>query len=244
MRTSPTPSTTSAPRAQHPPVTVTRASGPRLRVLDPADLGLAVALLARGFAQEPGSRELFPDPELRRRMSELALAKELRRTLPHATVHGMEHDHDLLAAAIWHPPHTRPRSMQGTFRAAGDLLTSAPVLARGLPHLGAVARRHGRGGLQLQRTRRDAIDTASRGPSWHLAILATDPRHRGRGLARRLLEHVLDRCDADGLAAWLETTDPVNPPLYERFGFRTVAHLEDAAWLPGLWVMRREPGRG
>jgi hypothetical protein len=40
---------------------------------------------------------------------------------------------------------------------------------------------------------------------------------------------------------WLETTDPANPPIYERFGFETVTHLEDAAWLPGLWVMRREP---
>jgi predicted acetyltransferase len=79
------------------------------------------------------------------------------------------------------------------------------------------------------------------GLTWHLAFLATAPEHRGRGLARQLLERQLDRCDEDAAAAWLETTDPVNPPIYERFGFATVAHVEDAAWLPGLWVMRREP---
>lgn len=82
---------------------------------------------------------------------------------------------------------------------------------------------------------------ASRGTSWHLAMLATAPEHRGHGLARRLLERQLERCDEDGTAAWLETTEPVNPPIYERFGFRTVTHVEDAAWLPGYWVMRREP---
>jgi predicted acetyltransferase len=85
---------------------------------------------------------------------------------------------------------------------------------------------------------------AARGTTWHLMFLATAPEHRGRGLARMLLDRQLRRCDEDDTAAWLETTDPVNPPIYERFGFETVAHIEDAAWLPGLWVMRREPGPG
>ena len=76
---------------------------------------------------------------------------------------------------------------------------------------------------------------------WYLAALATAPEHRGRGFARMLLDRQLARCDQDGAAAWLETTDPVNPPIYARFGFSTVAHIERAAWLPGFWVMRREP---
>jgi hypothetical protein len=47
-----------------------------------------------------------------------------------------------------------------------------------------------------------------------------------------------------GCPQWLETTDPVNPPLYERFGFRAAAHLHQPAWWPGCWVMRRETQGG
>jgi ribosomal protein S18 acetylase RimI-like enzyme len=79
------------------------------------------------------------------------------------------------------------------------------------------------------------------GPAWHLAYLAVAPEHQGNGYARLLLDHVLDRCDEDGTAAWLETTDPANPARYERFGFQTVRQVHRGRRLPGLWVMRREP---
>lgn len=62
-----------------------------------------------------------------------------------------------------------------------------------------------------------------------------------RVLARRLLDRQLVRCDEEGFAVWLETTDPANPPIYERFGLEVATHLEDAAWLPGWRAMRREP---
>ncbi len=215
----------------------------RLRVLEPADLDDAAAMLSRGFADEPGTVELLPDPEIRLRITELVFGRELRASLPYGTVHGVDLDGRLVAVAIWHPPHGRARSSTATARMCRALLSEAPVLARALLRAVAVVGRHARGSIRLLRARREAVEVASAGPSWHLAFLATDPQHRGRGSARRLLEHGLARADADGLAAWLETTEPVNPPLYQRFGFRTVTHLDDAAWLPGLWVMRREPQR-
>jgi GNAT superfamily N-acetyltransferase len=215
----------------------------RFRVLQPADLDDAAAMLSRGFAEEPGNVTMFPDPTTRLRIAEPVFRKQLRASLPYGTVYGIDLGGRLVAVAIWHPPHVKPRSSPATIRMAGDLLGEARVLAQGLPHLLSVVARHGRDVTRLLRARGEAVRAASAGPSWHLAFLATDPEHRGRGSARRLLEHVLTRADADGLTAWLETTDPVNPPIYERFGFRNVAHIDEAAWLPGLWVMRREPQR-
>jgi len=75
-----------------------------------------------------------------------------------------------------------------------------------------------------------------------LDLIGTLPEFRRKGLARILLEKQLNRCDQDGAAVWLEATDPVNPPIYERFGFETIAHIEGPNWLPGYWVMRRDPG--
>jgi GNAT superfamily N-acetyltransferase len=223
------------------PATPTPAVSRRLRVLGPEDRDAAAQLLARGFAAEPGAVALFPDLWARRRLFELNVSALLDATIPYATVHGVEVDGGLGAVAIWHPPNVTPTPVGATARAAGNLLGEASLVARQMPHLGAMAVRHARTAVPLVVRRRRAVAVASRGPTWHLAFLATDPSLRGHGLARMLLEHVLRRCDADGLAAWLETTDPVNPPLYRRFGFEVVGHVEDAAWLPGLWVMRREP---
>jgi len=52
------------------------------------------------------------------------------------------------------------------------------------------------------------------------------------------------RCDEDGAPVWLEAADPLNPTIYERFGFETVAHIGGPRWLLGYWVMRREPHIG
>ena len=86
-----------------------------------------------------------------------------------------------------------------------------------------------------------AAKRASRGPSWYLAVLGTDPAYRGRGVARQLLERTLERCDIEGLPAWLETTEQATTGLYERFDFETIATIDGGSVLPGIWVMRREP---
>jgi predicted acetyltransferase len=77
--------------------------------------------------------------------------------------------------------------------------------------------------------------------TWQLDLLGTLPEHRRKGLARALLGRQLQRCDEDSAAVWLETTDPANTKIYERFGFKTVAHIKGPDWLLGHWVMRREP---
>jgi ribosomal protein S18 acetylase RimI-like enzyme len=224
----------------HDPVT----ERPTVRRLGPDDLPVAAALLARGFDEEPGNRVLFPDPELRGELAPLIFTKELKAALPYASVFGAEVEGELGGAAIWHPPGVAPRSLVATAELLGGLATRGGRVARGLPELSAALLGHGMAVPGLVAARRRAVARAADGPTWHLAFLATDPAFRGRGLARQLLDHVLERCDRDGLAAWLETTDPVNPPLYERFGFHTVAHIAQAAWMPGLWVMRREPDPG
>ena len=114
-------------------------------------------------------------------------------------------------------------------------------IAGQLPALARPVRTYRRELIPLGRARHRAVRVASRGARWHLGFLGTHPDHQGRWLTRALLDHVLRRCDDDVLPAWLETTYPTNPPIYERFGFETVAHVHPAAWLPGLWVMRREP---
>lgn len=211
------------------------------RVLRHDDLDAAATVLARGFAEEPGNRALLPNPEIRAKVLQTASRLELSWTMPFGSIHVATVDGVIGAVAIWHPPGNMVGSIGGLGRALVQATPTLPSLLRPLPHKASVLLRHSPQTLPLVLLRRRAVVRASAGLSWHLAFLATAPEYRGRGLARRLLDRQLARCDEDGAAAWLETTDPINPPIYERFGFVTTRHIARAAWLPGLWVMRREP---
>jgi len=77
-------------------------------------------------------------------------------------------------------------------------------------------------------------------PHWYLAFVGTRPEGRGRGLASRLIAVVTDRCDAEGIPAYLESSDPANVPLYERHGFAVTGEvdIEGGPTIPLMW---REP---
>ena len=56
-------------------------------------------------------------------------------------------------------------------------------------------------------------------PHWYLNVVSTFPERQGRGLGAAVLQPVLDRCDADGVRAYLESSNPRNLSLYRRQGF-------------------------
>ena len=215
--------------------------GVEVRVLRPAQAPAAAAALVRGFDQEPAKVALLPDAALRRPWLETSIRTQLQEALRYGTVHGALVDGELAAVAVWLPPGVPKLTLRGAARALVALLGHAPAIARSTPRIMSVVLPDVPGGVTMARRRRGAVARAARGLTWRLDLLATLPEQRGRGAARSLLERQLRRCDQDGAAAWLETTDPVNVAIYERFGFATVGHSADLSWLPGLWVMRREP---
>lgn len=73
---------------------------------------------------------------------------------------------------------------------------------------------------------------------WYLGVVATDPQHARRGLGRAVMRAGLDRASADGLPAYLETTNPGNVALYQSVGWTVEAQFERP--LP-VWVMRQDP---
>ena len=72
---------------------------------------------------------------------------------------------------------------------------------------------------------------------WYLWILGIDTSQQGRGLGVLLMEPVLARCDLDGIAAYLESSNPRNVPFYERQGFevRSEFHPEGGPLITGMW---------
>jgi ribosomal protein S18 acetylase RimI-like enzyme len=77
-------------------------------------------------------------------------------------------------------------------------------------------------------------------PHWYLALVGADPARQGQGLGSALIKEGLRKCDAEGLPAYLESSNPRNIPLYERHGFEVVAVIQPDDF-PGLYPMLRRP---
>ena len=80
-------------------------------------------------------------------------------------------------------------------------------------------------------------------PHWYLGGIGVLPEHQGRGHGSALLQVGLERCDRDGLPAYLEASNSRNRPLYERHGFEVIGEIQ-AADSPSVWPMLRPPGGG
>lgn len=75
---------------------------------------------------------------------------------------------------------------------------------------------------------------------YHLQFLGVRPEQQGGGLGGAIMAPMLERCDRDGVPAYLEATSDRNRALYERYGFRASGAIP----LPGgpaLWRMWRDP---
>lgn len=73
---------------------------------------------------------------------------------------------------------------------------------------------------------------------WHLPGIGVDPYRQGQGIGSRLLRDTLAKVDRDGVAAYLESSNPLNVPLYQRFGFEVIAEIQ-AGDSPTIWPMLR-----
>lgn len=74
---------------------------------------------------------------------------------------------------------------------------------------------------------------------WYLSIVGVSPESQGRGVGRRLLERILQRADAAGANAYLETFTPRNKTLYQRLGFVDTATIDEPVTGTSYSVMVR-----
>lgn len=79
-------------------------------------------------------------------------------------------------------------------------------------------------------------------PHWYLPMIGVEPGRQGTGVGSALLQHSLANCDADGMPAYLESSNPKNIPLYERFGFEVIGTIK-AGDAPPMFPMLRKPQR-
>ncbi len=186
---------------------------------DVRDLPAVVETLSTAFDEVPIFRWFFPDDERRAAILPAFFAAVCEAHLSWGEIHRSA---DGLAAAVWVPPGAEmPAEVSATLgdRLGGILGEEA---ATKMADLRPLIRAH-----------------HPDGPHWFLNFLAVRPEAQGRGYGTALLRPMLDRCDAEGVPAYLDATSEANKRLYERERFVVVQEvtLRDS---PPLWCMVRE----
>jgi GNAT superfamily N-acetyltransferase len=69
----------------------------------------------------------------------------------------------------------------------------------------------------------EAHELAMSRPHWYLWGLGVEPSRQHQGLGGLLIQPILARADRDGLPCYLETTNEVNVPFYEKHDFTVVS---------------------
>ncbi|RIL01450.1 MAG: GNAT family N-acetyltransferase [Proteobacteria bacterium] len=192
-----------------------------VRSLASAERAALAPLLTRAFADDPVHRWIHPGE----REWERAGARFFGALVEYFARHGGgAASRERGAVALWMAPE-----VHGGAPARARLALTLRLFA-------SLGRRVGRGlraGAALESLR-------GREPHWYLAILATDPALRGRGLASSALAPLLARADADALPVRLETAREANLAFYARFGFAPSGECRIGAG-PRVWAMRRPP---
>jgi GNAT superfamily N-acetyltransferase len=188
------------------------------RIADPADLPDVAATLAVAFAHDPVLSFLYEDPVTRPSMLATFFAARLAGGIGIDEVLTVD---GCASAAVWVPPHGPDDpgpDFGGVVAASMALLGEEQALAK------LVA-------LQPM------LEAHPHTPHWYLAFVGTRPEGRGGGLASTLIAAVTDRCDAEGVPAYLESSDPMNVPLYERHGFGVTGEvaIADGPTIPLMW---------
>jgi GNAT superfamily N-acetyltransferase len=184
------------------------------------------ATLARAFAHDPFYLFLAGNaPERSQRMRD-GWDGILRFGSAHLAETYTTDDH--AGVALWIPPgHRGPsfleslRMMPAMSRLAGWRRLRAITVA-----IAALEDRHRQHAPQ---------------PHFYLSALGVQPERQGTGIGTALMAPVLERCDRDGVPAYLETATARNVLLYERLGFDVVEELTLPRTDVHGWLMLRRP---
>ncbi|MCC7266728.1 MAG: GNAT family N-acetyltransferase [Caulobacteraceae bacterium] len=190
---------------------------PTVRAATLEDQAAVLNVITLAFSSDPMVRWAIPDPGKFLASMPLMTSAFGGRGFDHDSVYIPESGG---GAALWLPPGVESDSER-----LGEIMGQYAAPER-LEILGAVMEQMGRHHLQE--------------PHWYLPLIGVDPAMQARGLGSALMKHALARCDADGLPAYLESSNPRNISLYERHGFEAVATIQIGA-SPPITPMVRMP---
>jgi ribosomal protein S18 acetylase RimI-like enzyme len=193
-----------------------------VRPVTAADAAPLGDVLGRAFDDDPLFRAILPDDAHRARALPVLFRQWILRLHVQHGASWTTDDH--AGAALWSPPGHWHISWLDEARMAPPMVAALGSRAvAGLRVLLAVEGPH-----------------PKEPPHYYLRVLGCEPARQGRGIGAELLRPVLERCDAEGLGAYLESSNPKNLTFYRRHGFEAIGEVTTHLG-PKAWLMWRKP---
>jgi GNAT superfamily N-acetyltransferase len=193
-----------------------------------AEQPAVVAALARAFYDDPLFGFFVPNLVKQMKAQLAFMNSGVADARPFDDIWVAHADGKVAGAAVWLPPSGYPRSprreLMTYVRTLPTFVQCGKRIARAVALLGAVDKAH----HELH------------GPHYYLAILGSDPQFQRTGAGTAVLAPVLDRCDTEGLPAYLETQKEANIAYYARHRFDVVQKIEITG-CPPIWTLLRQP---
>lgn len=177
-------------------------------------------ILADAFTRDPVMNWVIPEPHFYSDFFQL-LIRDLFQ--PRGIMH---RDTEARGAALWLPPGTG-FTLHPSFALvslfARLLLRRGPGPLLRIPQQGKVFERH-----------------HPSEPHYHLVFIGARQGAQGQGVGSALIKQGTRLCDQRHLPAYLESSNEVNVPLYQRHGFEVIAQECLPGGGPRAWFMWRE----
>lgn len=190
----------------------------------PADVAQLAAGFARAFYDDPLMSWMVPDGHTRLKRLRVFFAHSLGRMVV-KRARDVYTTTDVAGAATWAQPDEWKLPVRSMIGGVPGMLRAVGV--------GAMVR--------IGRAHAFLESKHPREPHMYLEGLAIDPPHQRKGVASALLRVVLDRCDTEGIPAYLTTQNRNNVPFYGRHGFAVTGEVDIPGGGPNMWLMWREP---
>jgi GNAT superfamily N-acetyltransferase len=185
-------------------------------VAEPQDTETIFGILTLAFATDPPNRWMYPDPaQYLRHFPEFARALGGAALTQGTAFVNRERS----GAALWLAPDVGP---------------DEPALMRLIEETVAADKREILAAVIDEMVRHHPQE-----PHWYLPFIGVEPAHQGKGLGALLLQPILAACDAKGLPAYLESSNPKNQTFYERHGFKALGEIRFGSCPPVVPMLRR-----
>ena len=196
--------------------------------MQPADEPAVIAALSRAFYDDPLFGFFVPNLLKQSKALVSFMSSGVKDAIPFNEVWVAHTDGVVAAAAVWLPPGGYPRNVRREVmtyvRTLPTFLQCGKRIPRAMALLGAVDKAH----HELH------------GPHYYLGILGSEPKLQRAGAGSAVLAPVLERCDTEGLPAYLETQKESNIAYYARHRFELVQKIE-VDGCPPIWTLLRQP---
>lgn len=195
------------------------------RLLTPADIEPAAYILSQAFADDPLTRFLMPNRELRVRTFQAFFRAYGALNIKHQRGYGS--GDPLAGIAYWKFPGQVGRSINIEYLAAFAplLLTLYPIAFFRLRVLSK----------KVEKLRQKHAPE----PHFYLDYIGVLESWRGKGLASKLMRPVLKEADSEGVVTYTDTNAPEDVPLYEHFGFHCMEECRVTSTGVTIWALRR-----